>query len=429
LVGRDTGNLKSKHVEKLIQAGKPGKHYDGLGLRLEIKGPNNASWVARYQVDGVTSYMGLGSAKTFSLAEARERNRKLVRQPLADGVDPVATRRAYRAARQAAVAKAMTFAEASRRFLEQHNAKWASVKHRSQWENTLRTYAEPVIGSLPVADIDVPLVLKVLEQPVKGGLGYRAGPLWSTRPETANRLRGRIETVLDWAKARGYRTGDNPAAWQVIGKVLPARGGPKHHAALPYIDIPAFMERLEQRGSVAAKALAFTVLTAARSQEVLKARWSEVDLDAGLWTVPAERMKMRREHRVPLSPAAIELVRNLYRENNGDDGYLFIGIQPGRQLGHTTLQQLLKRMHQPTTVHGFRSSFRDWAGERTAFPHEVCEAALAHVKGKTERAYQRGDLFEKRRQLMTAWAKFCMGPAAGQMESNVLVLRGAAMPQ
>ena len=408
-MGRDAGNLKSKYVEKLIQAGKPGKHYDGQGLRLEIRGPNNASWVARYQVDGVTRYMGLGSAKTFNLAEARERNRRLVRQKVADGFDPVAIRRADRAARQASVAKVMTFAEATRRFLEQHNAKWESRKHRTQWQNTLRTYAEPTMGALPVAEIDVPLVLKALEQPVKAERGYPAGPLWSARPETANRLRGRIEAVLDWAKARGHRAGDNPAAWEVIGKVLPARGGPEHHAALPYTDIPAFMASLEQRGGVAAKALAFAVLTAARSQEVLKARWSEVDLDEGVWTVRAERMKMRREHRVPLSAPAIELLRSLYGEDNGDDGYLFIGTQPGRPLGHTTLQQLLKRMNQPSTVHGFRSSFRDWAGERTAFPHDVCEAALAHVKGKTERAYQRGDLFSKRRALMTAWARFAGG--------------------
>jgi integrase len=420
-VARDAGNLKSKQVDKLIRAGELGKHYDGQGLRLEIKGPNNASWVSRYQVDGITRYMGLGSAKTFNLAEARERNRKLVRQKLADGDDPVAIRRADRAARHAEAAKDMTFAEASRRFLEQHNAKWESLKHRSQWENTLRNYAERLIGGLPVADIEVPLVLKVLEQPVKAKRGYPAGPLWSTRPETANRLRGRIEAVLDWAKARGHRTGDNPAAWEVIGKVLPARGGPKHHAALPYADIPAFMASLRERAGVAAKALAFAVLTAGRSQEVLKARWGEVDLDARVWTVPAERMKMRREHRVPLSAPAIELLRSLYHENDGDDGYLFIGTQPGRPLGHTTLQHLLKRMHQPTTVHGFRSSFRDWTGERTGFPHDVCEAALAHIKGKTERAYQRGDLFSKRRNLMEAWTKFATTPPAKQQTGGELV--------
>jgi integrase len=422
-VGRDTGNLKSKYVEQLIQVGKPGKYYDGQGLRLEIKGPNNASWVARYQIVGVTRYMGLGSAKTFTLAEARERNRKLVRQPLADGIDPVATRRAHRAARQMQAAKAVTFAEASRRFLEQHSSKWGSRKHRCQWENTLRTYAEPIIGSLPVAEIDVPLVLKVLEQVVRAERTYPAGRLWTARPETANRLRGRIESVLDWAKARGHRMGDNPAAWDVIGTVLPARGSPKHHLALPYTNIPAFMATLEERRDVPAKALAFAVMTAARSQEVLGARWSEVDLDAGVWNVPAERMKMRREHRVPLATPAIELLRGLYREDSSNDGYLFIGAHPGRPLGHTTLQQRLKRMRQPTTVHGLRSSFRDWAGEQTAFPHDVCEASLAHVRGKTERAYQRGDLFNKRRQLMNAWAKFCT--TSSESRGDIVVLRGS----
>jgi integrase len=429
-VGRDTGNLKSKEVEKLIQAGKPGKHYDGQGLRLEIKGPNKTSWVARYQIDGVTRYMGLGGAKTFNLAEARERNRKLVRQKLADGVDPVALRRVNRAAAQAAAAKAMTFAEAGCRFLEQHSAKWDSLKHRSQWENTLRNYADPIIGALPVADIDVPLVLRVLEQPLRAERNYPAGPLWSARPETANRLRGRIEAVLDWAKARGRRTGDNPAAWDIIGKVLPARGGPKHHAALPYKDIPAFIAALRERQGVAARALEFTILCAARSQEVLRARWCEFDLNASsgaIWTVPPERMKMRRLHRVPLSSAAVELLRALPREGDGD-GFVFIGAQAGKPLGHSTLQMLLKRMHEAATPHGFRSTFRDWAGERTAFPHDVCEAALAHSKDKTERAYQRADLFDKRRQLMAAWAKFCASSAPkNQAERDVLVLRGAPM--
>jgi integrase len=416
-----TGNLKSKQVGRLVRAGEPGRHYDGQGLRLEIKGPNNASWVSRYQIDGVTRYMGLGSAKTFTLVEARERNRKLVRQKLADNVDPVATRRADHAARQAAAAKAMTFCEAARRFLEQHNAKWANLKHRSQWENTLRTYAEPIIGQLAVSEIDVSLVLKVLEQPRQAARRYPAGSLWDARPETANRLRGRIEAILDWAKARGHRTGDNPAAWDVIGKVLPARGGPKHHAALPYKDIPAFAASLLEQGGVTAQALAFAVLTAARSQEVLSARWSEVDLERGVWTVPAARMKMRREHRVPLAPLVIEMLRSLCRERDGDDGYLFIGTQRGRPLGHTTLQQLLKRMHQPVTVHGFRSSFRDWAGERTAFVHDICEAALAHTKGKTERAYQRGDLFTKRRKLMEAWAKFALARPVNQQTGGEFV--------
>jgi integrase len=215
--------------------------------------------------------------------------------------------------------------------------------------------------------------------------------------------------VLDWAKARGHREGDNPAAWTIIGKVLPARGGPKHHPALPYKDMPAFMTELRAEASVAARALEFLVYTASRSQEVLKARWGEFDLAVGVWTVPAERMKMRKEHRGPLAPSVLELLRGLFTESNND--FVFLGTQVGKPLGHTTLSALLKRMGREVTVHGMRSAFRDWAGETTAFPPDVCEAALAHIKGKTERAYQRGDLFERRRTLMTAWAKFCALPS------------------
>jgi integrase len=410
-LARDRGNLKSKQVEKLIRAGKPGSHYDGRGLRLEIRGPNSASWATRYQIDGAERWMGLGSARDFSLTEARERNRKLVRQKLADGIDPLLTRRAEHAAKLAAAAKSITFAEATRRFLEQHGAKWDSPKHRAQWQSTLKNYAEPVIGALPVADLDVPLVLKVLEQPVKAARNYPAGPLWNARPETANRLRGRIESVLDWAKGRGHRQGDNPAAWSVIGKVLPTRGAQQHHAALPYKDVPGFMAALRAQQVVAAQALQFLIYTAARSQEVLHARWPEIDLDNAIWTVPAGRMKARKSHRVPLAPEAVGLLRELHTESGSD--YVFIGTRAGKPLAHTALQVLLKRMQQPVTVHGFRSAFRDWSGEVTAFPHDICEAALAHVRGdKSVQAYARGDLFDKRRTLMESWAKFCTAPPA-----------------
>jgi integrase len=421
-VGRDTGNLKNKQVEKLIRAGQRGAHYDGRGLRLEIKGPNSAHWVSRYQIDGVTRYMGLGSAFDFTLVQARDRNIRLVRQKLADSIDPVIARRSERAAKRAAAAKALTFADAIRRFLRQHSAKWDNTKHRAQWQNTLASYAAPILGQLPVAEIDVPLVLKVLEQPVEAERGYPAGSLWRARPETANRLRGRIESVLDWAKARGHRQGDNPAAWAIIGKVLPARGGPKHHPALPYRDMPAFMTELRAQVGVASRALEFLVYTASRSQEVLKAHWSEFDLACGVWTVPAQRMKMRKEHRVPLAPVVVELLRGLYTESDND--FVFLGTQAGKPLGHTTLSALLKRMGNEVTVHGMRSAFRDWAGETTAFPQDVCEAALAHIKGKTERAYQRGDLFDRRRTLMTAWAQFCASPSAGKTGCDVVTLRG-----
>jgi integrase len=420
-VARETGNLKNKQVEKLIRAGEPGKHYDGRGLRLEIKGPSSASWVTRYQIDGVTRYMGLGSAFDFTLAEARERNRKLARQKIADGTDPVRARRAERTAKLAANAKTMTFAEACRRFLEQHSAKWESAKHRAQWQSTLTTYAMPILGALSVSEIDVPLVLKVLEQPVQAALGYPAGPLWQARCETANRLRGRIEAVLDWAKARGHRSGDNPAAWQIIGKVLPARGAQRHHAALPYRDVPAFMQGLQAQSGVAPKALQFLIYTAARSQEVLKARWDEIDLDAGVWTIAADRMKARKPHRVPLAPEVVALLRSLYVE--ADNDFVFIGARAAKPLAHTALALVLSRMGLNATVHGFRSAFRDWAGEATAYPHDICEAALAHVRGdKSVQAYARGDLFEKRRALMGSWAKFCTSPA-GKASAEVVPMR------
>jgi integrase len=411
-MARQTGKLKDKAVAKLIQAGVRGSYYDGQGLILKVKSRTTSAWESRYQLNGTTKYFGLGSTDDFTLAEARARNRVLVRQPLADGRDPLAAKQAERAAQRAAEAKAMTFAQACDEFLEQRASLWTNPKHRKQWGATLATYAEPVIGDLPVADIDVPLILKVLEQPVEAGLGYPAGKLWSTRPETAARVRARMESVLDWCKARQLIVGDNPAAKKVIGKVLPARGPQQHHAAMDYKSIPKFMAELRAREGSAARALEFLILAAARSQEVIGARWSEIDLDDGVWTVPAERMKMGREHRVPLSDAMIELLRGLPRE--GD--YIFIGAQvavrisggqAGKPMGHSTMAHLLKRMKVDVTVHGFRSSFRDWAGDVTSFAREICEAALAHTKGKVEAAYARGDQFDKRRRLMKAWSKYC----------------------
>jgi integrase len=423
-VARETGNLKSKQVDKLIRAGEPGAHYDGRGLRLEIKGPHSAYWVSRYQLDGKIRYMGLGSAFDFGLEEARKRNRVLVRQKLADGIDPLVTRRAERAAAKAAAALAITFDDACKRFLEQHGGKWENPKHAKQWESTLRNYAAPIIGTQPVGKIDVALVLKVLEQPVPAERNRPAGPLWMVRHETASRLRGRIESVLDWAKVRGYREGDNPAAWSLVKQALPEeRGTQQHHAALPYKDIPAFMADLRAEQGSAARALEFLILTTSRSQEVVKARQDEIDLDDATWTIPASRMKARKPHRVPLSPEAVALLRDLKVEDGND--FVFLGTQAGKPLGHTSLSAVLQeRMDRDATVHGMRSSFRDWAGERTAFPHDVCEAALAHIKGKTERAYQRGDLFDKRRALMNAWAQYCTSPPAAS--ATVTPIRGVA---
>jgi integrase len=254
-------------------------------------------------------------------------------------------------------------------------------------------------------------VLKVLEQKVDAERGYPAGPLWQARPETASRLRGRIEAVLSWATVRGYRTGDNPARWRGhLSEALPARNGSKveHHAALPYAELPAFMAELSQREGVAAQALAFTILTAARTAETIGAQWPECDLDAGVWTVPAGRMKGGKEHRVPLAPQVIELLAGLYREDG--NAHVFIGSQPGSGLSNMAMTTVLRRMGRgDITVHGTaRSAFRDWAAERTNFPREVAEMALAHVVGdKVEAAYRRGDLFAKRKALMEAWAKYC----------------------
>jgi integrase len=438
-MARETGNLKSKQVDKLIRAGQPGAHYDGRGLRLEIKGPSSAYWVSRYQIDGKIRYMGLGSAFDFGLEEARKRNRVLVRQKLADGVDPLVTKRAERAAVKAAATKAKSFDEVCRLYLEQHSTKWESKKHKAQWQNTLATYASPIIGALPVAKIDVPLVLKVLEQPVAAARNRPAGTLWSVRQETASRLRGRIESVLDFAKVRGWREGDNPAVWSLVKQALPEeRDDPQHHAALPYGSMPGFMAELRAEQGSAARALELLVLTAARSQEIIKARWGEFELNevpvlicdadgtqgeimGPVWIVPAERMKARKEHRVPLTPEAVALLRALPVED--DNPFVFLGRDAGQALGHTTLSQVLnRRLQRDATVHGMRSTFRDWAGDRTAFPHDVCEAAIAHVKGKTERAYQRGDLLEKRRALMQVWARYCSEPPV--TGASVIPIRG-----
>lgn len=424
-MARETGNLKAKQVEKLLRAGKPGRHYDGLGLRLEIRSKKAAAWVARYQIDGTEHWMGLGSARVFTLTEARERNRKLVRQKIADGIDPLRVRQADRNAARAAAAKAMTFDEAAKRFLEQHGGKWENAQHKAQWQNTLRDYAGPVIGKMPVADIDVALVLKVLEQPVAADRGRPAGPMWTVRAETASRLRGRIEAILDWAKVRGYRSGDNPASWSLIGKALPARTGGRHHGAMRYADVPAFMAKLREQDSIAAKALQFTILTAARSGEVLGAVWGEIDLAEAVWVVPASRMKARKEHRVPLSAEAVALLRDLPTE--AGNKFVFIGRSAGQPLGRGSMAQTLDRMGSGT-VHGFRASFRTWSSESTAFPHDVAEAALAHVRGdQTVQAYSRGDLLDKRRKLMEAWAKFCSSPPV-KKASGVVPLRPERQP-
>jgi integrase len=296
----------------------------------------------------------------------------------------------------------MAFNQCRDAYIAAHRAGWRNAKHAAQWTSTLDAYVTPVFGQLPVGAIDTGLVMKALE------------PIWSAKTETASRVRGRIEAILDWAKVRGYRGGENPARWRGhLDSLLPARSKVRkveHHAALPFTEIGAFMAQLREQSSTAARALEFTILTAARTGEVLGARWGEIDLDAAVWTVPPDRMKSAREHRVPLSPAALAVIKNMKTRREND--YVFPGDRRDRLSGRA-MDMLLRRMGREVTVHGFRSSFRDWAAERTNFPREVAEAALAHVVGdKVEAAYQRGDLFDKRRRLMTAWGDYCLKPQA-----------------
>ncbi|MGO9399494.1 MAG: tyrosine-type recombinase/integrase [Xanthobacteraceae bacterium] len=402
--------LTIKRVAKLLRAGVPDKHLDSgsadavRGLHLVIANKANASWQLRYQLSGRVRWMGLGSARDVPLAKAREKAKE-ARLKLADRIDPLVVRKAERAAQRLAHLKQITFAEAARAFVAQHEAGWKNRKHAAQVISTLEQHVFPALGQLPVSVIDTPLVLRALE------------PIWQKIPETASRVRGRIEAVLAWATVRGYRSGDNPARWDShLDQALPARGKiakVKHHAALPYAEIPALMADLRQREGIAARALAFLICNAARSGEVIGAKWSEIDLDGALWVVPAARMKGGKEHKVALAPQAVELLRDLPSEG-GDDGFVFIGARPGTGLSDSSMTGVLKRMGRgDITVHGFRSSFKDWCSERTNYPNEVSEMALAHkVSDKTEEAYRRGDLLEKRKRLATDWARYCFSPAA-----------------
>lgn len=333
------------------------------------------------------------------LAEARSKAAEC-RQLVAKRIDPIEARKAGIAQEALQSSRAVTFKDCADRYIRTHRSDWKNAKHTWQWEHTITTLCDPVFGSLPVQDVDTGLVLRVLE------------PLWTQKPETASRLRGRIERVLDWATARGYRSGENPARWRGhLDNLLPKmerRKRIKHHPALPFVEMGAFVSDLRTQDGVAARALEFTILTAARTGEVINALWSEFDLDAALlWTVPAERMKAHREHRVSLSAQAMKVLRAMEKQRRSD--HVFPGLRKDQPLSNMAMLKVLERMgRDDLTTHGFRSSFRDWASERTSFPREVCEMALAHVvSDQVEAAYRRGDLFEKRRQLMDAWAKFC----------------------
>ncbi len=402
-MARTLNRLKAKQVEAL----GAGRHADGGGLFLVRDDKGRSRWVFMWTREGKRREMGLGPAHKdgVSLASAREAAAD-ARDALMKGRDPIEARDE---ARRAPV-PVPTFGDFADALVKTLGTQWRNEKHRAQWAMTLKTYAKP-LRSRPVDRIDTEAVLDVLK------------PLWEAKPETASRLRGRIERVLDAAKAKGHRRGENPARWRGhLDHLLPKRQklSRGHHAALAYDDLPAFVGQLRQREGVAARALEFVILTAARSGEVRGARWSEIDLKAKVWTVPATRMKAGREHRVPLCARAIELlesVRPLASDAKPDKAFVFPGPAAGKSLSENAFGALLKRMKVDVTAHGFRSSFRDWTGEVSTFPREVAEAALAHVIGdSTERAYRRGDALEKRRKLMDAWAGYVAPRPAG---SNV----------
>lgn len=389
------------------KSAKSGRHADGGGLFLMVGGEGRhrtASWLFLWKVDGHRREMGLGSFRSVPLAVARDLA-KAAREDVAAGRDPIAARNARRAGN-------ISFGEAADKYIEEMEPSWRNAKHRYQWRETLKTYAAP-LRPTPVSQITTDRVLAVLK------------PLWLTKSETAIRLRGRIERVLDWAKAKHHRSGENPAAWKGNLKellpLLPAkRKRVKHHPAMPFADVPAFMGKLQKQMGIAARALEFCILTAARSGEVAGAKWSEIDFAAKTWTVPGERMKAGLLHRVPLSGRAVAILREMEKLRTSE--FVFPGAKDSRPLSDMALTQLLRRMGLDVTTHGFRSSFRDWAGDRTAFPREVAEAALAHLVGdEVERAYRRGDALEKRRKLMVAWADHCE-PKAG----NVIAIRRRA---
>ena len=384
----------------------PGRHADGGGLHLLVKEGGARSWVFRFMLNGKSRDIGLGAAGAggMSLADARDRAAAL-RLKVKAGIDPLSERQEAearaKAAAEASVAAIVTFKNAADAYIAANGDSWRNAKHRQQWENTLATYAYPVIGGMPVADVDTAQVLRILE------------PIWKAKAETASRLRGRIETVLDSAKARGYRQGENPARWRGhLAQILPARAklSRGHHTAMPYEDVPAFLTQLRARKAVAALALEFVILTAVRTGEAISASWSEVDLDKSIWSIPASRMKAGKEHRVPLSPRAVAILESLQPIGSP---YLFPSARGGKLSG-MAMAMLLRRMSVDVTVHGFRSSFRDWVAECTSVSHEVAEMALAHTIGSAvERAYRRGDLFDKRRQLMADWAAYCSGEKVG----------------
>jgi integrase len=396
--------MKGRLTARKVETAKPGKYSDGGNLYLIVSPTGSRKWVLRFTWHGRPKEMGLGSGRNVPLADAREKA-EAARRLIGKGVDPLKERRR---------GDAPTFGAMADDVRDSLSAGFRNEKHKAQWRMTLETYAAPIRGK-PVDTITTDDVLAVLK------------PIWLEKPETASRLRGRIEKVLDAAKAMGRRQGENPARWRGhLDHLLPrpsklARG---HHAAMAYENVPRFVGRLRDRQATAALALEFCILTGARSGEVLGAKWSEIDFEKKLWTVPADRMKAGREQRVPLSTRAMAILQNLRRAN--PDEHVFAGQKAGRPLSSMAMEMMLRRMQvDDATVHGFRSSFRDWAGNETSFPREIIEAGLAHVIGdKAEQAYRRGDALEKRRKLMDAWGVYCEPKGV----NNIVPLRSVNTP-
>jgi integrase len=405
-MARKTGILNARKVDTLT---KIGRHADGGNLYLSISPNGGRRWVFLYRFKGARREMGLGSASKsqVSLAEARKAATE-ARSILAGGNDPLGAKETRKQAERT-IPVFGTFADD---YLASHRAKFRNDRHIAQWEMTLKTYCQP-IRSMRLNEVNTEAVLKVLQ------------PIWTKIPETASRLRGRIENILDAAKAKGYRSGENPAHWRGhLKTLLPTRQSLSrgHHAALPYDDMPAFIAELRTRQSKSSLALELCILTATRSSEILNAKWSEFDLKKAIWTIPAKRMKAGHEHRIPLTGRVLTVLKSL--EGLPHDVYVFPGRARGKSLSPMPMRMLLRRMERTEiTVHGFRSTFRDWASEQTSFPHETCEHALAHrISDKAEAAYRRGDQFEKRRKLMEAWASFCEPRSA----NKVLSFKGKA---
>ncbi len=414
----DNSAFQHSSVAKLS---KPGLHGDGGGLTLQITTTGAKSWLLRYMMAGKPFGMGLGPTHTVSLAEARQKALD-ARKLLIDGINPLVVRRQNQIAGALASARMMTFDQCAEAYILAHKAGWKNAKHGDQWTNTLNTYASPVFGHLPVAEIDTGLVVKCLS------------PIWESKTETASRLRGRIESVLGWATTSGYRTGENPARWKGhldnLLATISKSSRTKHHPSLPWQRIGAFMAALRAREGVSARAVEFAILTACRSGEVRGAKWTEFDKVGKVWTIPAERMKAKREHEVPLSDAALALLESMPK-----DGEIVFAGTKKQPLSDMSLTAVIRRMNgddkpvwadangEGVTVHGFRSSFRMWAAETTNYPREVAEHALAHqLPDAVERAYQRGSQFAKRAALMAEWSVYC---ATVQTDAVVKQIRGA----